>query len=78
MNPEIKSILQKPITPENAEKLATLVDKAGGFAQLNEYMNKLANNAYVKMGKVKCNNKHLHLIIRGMLLSNWQKYLEPT
>lgn len=78
MDPEIKSILQKPITPENTEKLATLVDKAGGFAQLNEYMNKLANNAYVKMEKVKCSKKHLTLIIQGMLLPNWQKYLEPA
>ena len=78
MNTEIKAILEKPITEKNAEKLAELVDKAGGFAQLNDYMSNLANYAYGKIEKVKCSKKHLTLIIRGMLLPNWQEYLLPA
>jgi hypothetical protein len=78
INPKITSILEKHITEKSAEKLATLVDESGGFARLNDYMNKLANSAYVKMEKVKCNKKHLTLLIRGMLLPNWRKYLCPA
>jgi geranylgeranyl diphosphate synthase type I len=77
MNPEIQSILKKPITPKNAKKLAALVDKAGGFAQINTYMNKLVKDASAKVEKTKCNKKHLKLLISGMLLSDWQEYLEP-
>jgi geranylgeranyl diphosphate synthase type I len=78
INPEIRLILKKPITPKNAKKLAALVDKAGGFAQINAYMNKLANDASVRAEKVKCNQKYLTLLIHGMLLPNWQKYLSPS
>jgi geranylgeranyl diphosphate synthase type I len=81
-NPELKtkinSILKEPITPQNAEKLATLVDNAGGFARINAFMNKLSNRAYVNIEKVKFNKKHLYLLIDGMLLPDWQKYLEPS
>lgn len=77
MNPVIRSILKKAITPKNAEKLSTLVDKAGGFARIDAYMNNLANDASVKIEKAKCNKKHLKLLIRGMLLPDWQKYLAP-
>jgi len=77
MNPVIRSILKKAITPKNAEKLSTLVDKAGGFARIDAYMNNLAKDASVKIEKAKCNKKHLKLLIRGMLLPDWQKYLAP-
>jgi geranylgeranyl diphosphate synthase type I len=75
---EIRSILKKPITPRNAKKLANLVDKAGGFASIDAYMNKLANAACVIVEKAKCNQKYLTLLIHGMLLPNWQKYLSPS
>jgi geranylgeranyl pyrophosphate synthase len=78
MNPEIRSILKKPITPKDAKKLAALVDKAGGFAQINAYMNKLAKDASVIVEKAKSNKKDLKLLIRGMLLPDWQKYLTPS
>ena len=78
MNPEIRSILKKPITPKGAKKLAALVDKAGGFAQINAYMNKLAKDASVIVEKAKSNKKDLKLLIRGMLLPDWQKYLTPS
>ena len=81
-NPELKtkinSILKEPITPQNAEKLATLVDQAGGFAKINAFMNKLSNKAHVNIEKVKFNKKHLNLLVDGMLLPDWQKYLEPS
>jgi geranylgeranyl diphosphate synthase type I len=75
---EIRSILKKPITPRNAKKLANLVDKAGGFASIDAYMNKLANAACVIVEKAKCNQKYLTLLIHGMLLPNCQKYLSPS
>jgi len=78
MNTVIRSILKKAITPKNAEKLSTLVDKAGGFARIDAYMNKLAEDASVKIEKAKCNKKHLKLLIRGMLLPDWQNYLAPS
>jgi geranylgeranyl pyrophosphate synthase len=78
LDTEIRSILKKTITPKNAKKLATLVDRAGGFANINAYMNKLASAACVEIEKVKCNQKYLTLLIRGMLLPDWQKYLEPA
>jgi len=81
-NPEMKSvirsILKKTITTKDAEKLSTIVDKAGGFARVNDYMNKLAENAFVKVEKATYNKTHLTLFIRGMLLPDWQSYLEPT
>ena len=75
MNQEIRLILNKTITPKNAKKLAALVDKAGGFAQINAYMNKLANDASEKVEKAKKDKKYLKLLIRGMLLPEWQEYL---
>jgi len=78
MKTQIKAILKEPITTESAKKLAILVDKAGGFARINDYMNKLVSSAYVKIEKVKCSKNHLTLLIRGMLLPDWRKYLTPA
>jgi geranylgeranyl diphosphate synthase type I len=78
MNSVIRSILKKPITPRNAEKLSTLVDKAGGFACIDACMNKLAKDASAKIEKANSNKKHLELLIRGMLLPDWQRYLPPA
>ena len=78
MNSVIMSILKKSITVKNAKKLATLVDEAGGFARIDDYMNKLAKDASVKVEKVKYNKKYLTLLIRGMLLPDWQNYLDPS
>jgi len=81
-NPEmstvIRSTLEKAITPKLAEKLSTLVDKAGGFARIDAYMNKLAKDAATKIDKATSNKNHLQLLIRGMLLPDWQKYLPPA
>jgi geranylgeranyl pyrophosphate synthase len=78
MNLQIRSILKKRITSKDFERLATLVDKAGGFAQIDKYMTKIAKKAITKVEKVKSNKKYLTLLVRGMLLPNWQKYLEPA
>ena len=67
------SILKKSITVKNAEKLATLVDEAGGFARIDDYMTKLAKDASVKIEKAKYNKNYLVLLIRGMLLPDWRK-----
>jgi len=78
MNTEIRSILKKPIMPKNAKKLASLVDKAGGFAHIDAYMNKLANDAFIIIEKAKCNKTYLALFIQGMLLPDWRKHLCPS
>ena len=78
MNTVIRSILKKPITPRNAEKLSTLVDNAGGFARIDACMNKLAKDASAKIEKANSTKKHLELLIRGILLPDWQKYLPPA
>lgn len=78
MNTAIRSILTKSITPKGAEKLAELVDRAGGFACINSYMNKIAKNAYKRIENVKYNKKSLIFLIRGILLPDWQKYLVPS
>jgi geranylgeranyl diphosphate synthase type I len=78
MNTVIRSILTKSVTPKNAEKLANLVDKAGGFSRIDAYMNKLAKDASAKLEKVKFNKKYLIALIFGMLLPDWQNYLTPA
>ena len=76
---KIRSILKNTkITSKDARKLTILVNEAGGFTQINAYMNQLAKNAYDKLEKVKNNKNYLELIIAGMLLPNWQKYLKPA
>lgn len=79
--PEIKStlsqLLNKTITKKDAEKLSILVDKAGGFACVDDYMNKLAEDVYDKIEKAKFNKNYLALLIRGMLLPDWRSYLTP-
>jgi len=77
MNQTIKSLLKEEITPENAEKLSTIVDEAGGFARIDACMNKLVKDATIKIEKVKLNKKHLTLLIYGTLLPDWKNYLEP-
>ena len=80
-NPEMNSILcsllKKTITLKDAEKLSTFVDKAGGFIHMEECMNKLAEEAHIKIEKIKCNRKHLALLVQGMLLPEWRSYLTP-
>jgi geranylgeranyl diphosphate synthase type I len=71
----IKSILKEPITKRDAEKLSTIVDEAGGFARIDDYMTELAEAAYAKVEKTKYNKKYLKLFIRGMLLPEWRSYL---
>jgi geranylgeranyl pyrophosphate synthase len=78
MNHEIRSILEKTITPKNAKKLAILVDKAGGFTRIDAHMNKLAKDALVAIEKAKCNKTYLALFIQGMLLPDWRKHLSPS
>jgi len=78
-NPEMNSILcsllKKPITLKDAEKLSTFVDKAGGFISLEECMNKLADEAYIKIEKIKYNKNYLELLVHATLLPDWRSYL---
>jgi geranylgeranyl diphosphate synthase type I len=79
--PEVKSglsrLLKKTLTMKDAEKILMFVNKAGGFVRMEECMNKLAEEAYIKIEKVKYNRKHLQLLIQGMLLPEWRSYLAP-
>ena len=80
-NPEMQSILRsllkKTITKKDAEKLSAFVDKAGGFIHMEECMNKLAQEAHIKIEKIKSNREYLKLLVQGMLLPEWQSYLSP-
>jgi len=80
-NPEMNSILcsllKKTITLKDAEKLSTFVDKAGGFIHMEECMNKLAQEAYIKIENIKYNKNHLKLLVQGTLLPEWRSYLTP-
>ncbi|MQY62432.1 hypothetical protein GH146_04005 [archaeon] len=71
----LKSLLKKTITLKDAEKLSTFVDKAGGFIHMEECMNKLAEEAHIKIEKIKYNRKHLTLLVQGMLLPEWRSFL---
>jgi geranylgeranyl diphosphate synthase type I len=77
MKPVVRSILKKTIKTKDAEQLSMLVDKAGGFILIHKCMHELAENAYNKIEKAKNNKNHLTLLIRGMLLPEWQRYLSP-
>jgi geranylgeranyl pyrophosphate synthase len=75
MNSTLCSLLKKTLTVDDAEKLSLLVDEAGGFVQLEECMNELANQAYNKIENIKCNKNHLKLLVRATLLPEWRAYL---
>jgi len=81
-NPEMNSILcsllKKTITLKDAEKLSTFVDKASGFIRMEQCMQELAKEAYIKIEKIKCNRKHLALLVQGMLLPEWRSFLNTT
>ena len=73
----ISSILNKKVTKEDAERLATLVDNGGGFSSVHKYMQDLSSIALDKIEKAKFNKNNLALLINGMLLPNWRSYLSP-
>lgn len=73
----VSSILKKKVTPKDAEKLAILVDEAGGFRSMHECMKNLAENAYKQVEKTKFNKSNLAALINGMLLPDWRSYLTP-
>ena len=74
----LRSLLKKTITLKDAEKLSTFVDKAGGFIHMEECMNKLAEEAYIKIGKIKYNKEYLELLVQGMFLPEWRSFLKTT
>jgi len=79
IKPEISSVLSKEtITKRDAEKILAVVDKAGGLSRVEEYMQKLAQNAYNLLERVKRNKKYLELLAKGMLLSEWQNFTTAT
>lgn len=75
MNSTISKLLTKTTTIRDAEKLSIAVDKAGGFDNVHNYMQKLATNAYDKIEKAKHNKNSLALLINGMILPHWRAYL---
>jgi len=75
MNSVLSSLLKKTKTIKAAEKLSIFVDKAGGFTRMEECMNQLAEEAVIKIEKIKYNKKYLELLIQGMLLPDWRVYL---
>jgi len=82
-NSEIRStlsplLLKKTITKKDAEKILTVVDEAGGFNRVEEFMQELAQNAYDRVETIKQNKKYLVLLIRGMLLPEWRSFTRAT
>ena len=77
MNHVLRSLLKKTKTLKDAEKLSTFVDKAGGYMRMEECMNEIAEEACIKIEKIKSNRKYLNLLIQGMLLPEWRSYLAP-
>ena len=82
-NPATKSTLvpilrKKKITERDAEKILAIVEKAGGFDRVEEYMQELAQNAFSRIETIKKNRKYLALLIKGMLLPEWRSFTSAT
>ncbi len=82
-NPEIRSILsslllKKTITKKDAEKISAVVYEAGGFDRIEEFMQRLAQDAYDRVKRVKQNKEYLELLSRGMLLPEWRSSASAT
>jgi geranylgeranyl diphosphate synthase type I len=77
MKHSISDLIKKTVTEKDVEKLTAIVEKAGGFALMNTYMNELAKDAYNKIELAKFNKNYLAILINGMLLPNWKSYLVP-
>jgi len=80
--PEIRStliplLLKKKTTKKDAEKILAVVDKAGGFNLMEEFMQKLAQDAANQVEKIKRNKHYLELLTRSMLLPEWRNFLSP-
>ena len=76
IKPEIGSVLSKEtITKRDAEKIMAVVDKAGGFDRVVEFMEELAQSACTRIEKVRGDKQHLQLLVRGMLLSEWRNFV---
>jgi len=78
IKPEISSVLSKEtITKRDAEKILAVVDKAGGFNRVEEFMQELAQDAYSRIERIKWNRKYLKILTKGMLLPEWRNLLAP-
>ena len=80
--PEIRStliplLLKKKTTKKDAEKILAVVDKAGGFNLMEEFMQKLAQDAANQVERIKGNKHYLELLTRSMLLPEWRNFLSP-
>jgi geranylgeranyl diphosphate synthase type I len=76
INSEISLLISKKITTKNdVQKLLALAVKGMGFSHVEDYMKGLAQDAYTHVERVKNNRKFLLLLIRRMLLPEWQKFI---
>jgi len=71
-NPKLKYSIsslrnKRKITRRDAEKIMSMVDKAGGFRQLNALIRKLVKNGSSTLTFIKTNRTELMLLIRSML-----------
>jgi geranylgeranyl diphosphate synthase type I len=81
--PEIKItfsplLLKKKITKKDAENILAVVDKAGGFDRTEEFMQKLAQDAYSQVDRIRQNKTSLKQLTRRMLLPEWRDFLKST
>ncbi len=82
-NPEIRSalsplILKKTITKKDAEKILRIVDRAGGFDRIEEFMQKLSQEVYSHIEIIKKNRTQLILLSKWMLLPEWRNFSSAT
>jgi geranylgeranyl diphosphate synthase type I len=79
---EIKStlgpLMRKTITKKDAKKVLVIVDRAGGFDRVEEYMQELAQDAYKSIETIKNNKRHLTLLVKGMLLPELRSFTSAT
>jgi geranylgeranyl pyrophosphate synthase len=75
MQPIIKALLKKIKTQKDIKKLIKSVYIAGGFIQMEKCMNKLANEAYIQLHKMRYNKNILQIFVRGQLIPEWSIYL---
>ena len=81
-NPATKSalvpiLIKKKTTERDAEKILAIVEKAGGFDRVEEYMQELAQNAFSRIETIK-KKRYLALLIKGMLLPEWRSFASAT
>jgi geranylgeranyl diphosphate synthase type I len=82
-NPDTKSVIypicrKKEITEKDSGKLLSIAVKAKGFDLVDEFMQKIAQDAFEKVEKIEKNKNSLLILAKGMLLPEWRSFTSAT